>query len=53
MNLPFASEARVSYVLQKITLLKNDMAAKSRKKHKNKISGLIISMGYETEIRGF
>jgi hypothetical protein len=30
-----------------------DMAAKSRKKHKNKISGLVISMGYKTEIREF
>ena len=30
-----------------------DMAAKRRKKHKNKISGLIISMGYETEIQEF
>jgi hypothetical protein len=30
----------------KITML--DMAAKRRKKHKNQISGLIISMGYET-----
>jgi hypothetical protein len=27
-----------------------DMAAKSRKKHKNQISGLVISMGYEIEI---
>ena len=33
--------------------LKIDMAAKRRKKHKNKISGLVISMGYETEIREF
>jgi hypothetical protein len=30
-----------------------DMATKRRKKHKNQISGLIISMGYETEIREF
>jgi len=30
-----------------------DIAAKRRKKHKNKISGLVISMGYETEIREF
>jgi hypothetical protein len=30
-----------------------DMAAKRRKKHKNQISGLIISMGYETEIQEF
>jgi len=30
-----------------------DMAAKSRKKHKNKISELVISMGYEIEIREF
>ena len=29
------------------------MAAKSRKKHQNQISGLVISMGYETEIREF
>jgi hypothetical protein len=32
---------------------KFDMAAKRRKKHKNKISGLVISMCYETEIREF
>jgi hypothetical protein len=31
----------------------HDMAAKRREKHKNKISGLLISMGYETEIREF
>ena len=30
-----------------------DIAAKRRKKHKNTISGLVISMGYETEIREF
>jgi hypothetical protein len=33
-----------------------DMAAKRRKKHKNhknQISGLIISMGYETETQEF
>ena len=30
-----------------------DMAAKRRKKHKNKISGLVISMGYEAEIWEF
>jgi hypothetical protein len=29
------------------------MAAKRRKKHKNQILGLIISMGYETEIQEF
>jgi hypothetical protein len=29
------------------------MAAKRRKMHKNKISRLVISMGYETEIREF
>jgi hypothetical protein len=29
------------------------MAAKRHKKHKNKISGLVISMSYETEIREF
>jgi len=29
------------------------MAAKSRKKHKDKISELVISMVYETEIREF
>jgi hypothetical protein len=29
------------------------MATKRRKKHKNKISGFIISMGYETEIQEF
>jgi hypothetical protein len=29
------------------------MAAKRRKKHKNKILELVISMGYETEIREF
>jgi hypothetical protein len=34
-------------------LYKFDSAAKSRKKHKNQISGHVISMGYETEIRGF
>jgi len=34
-------------------LLKIDMAAKRRKKHKNKISGLVISKCYETEIREF
>jgi glycopeptide antibiotics resistance protein len=28
-----------------------DMAAKRHKKHKNKISQLIISMGYEIEIQ--
>jgi hypothetical protein len=33
--------------------IKVDMAAKRRKKHKNQISGLIISMGYETEIQEF
>jgi hypothetical protein len=27
------------------------MAAKRHKKHKNQISGLVILMGYETEIR--
>ena len=30
-----------------------DMAAKSRKKHNNQISGLVISVGFETEIRKF
>jgi hypothetical protein len=30
-----------------------DIAAKRRKKHKNKISGLVNSMCYETEIREF
>jgi hypothetical protein len=30
-----------------------DMAAKRRKKHKSKISGFVISMGYEIEIREF
>jgi hypothetical protein len=37
-------------------VLKNakfDMAAKRHKKHKNKISHLIISIGYEIEIREF
>jgi len=34
-------------------MVEYDMAAKRRKKHKNKISGLIISMGYETEIQEF
>jgi hypothetical protein len=29
------------------------MAAKRHKKHKNKISGFVISMSYETEIREF
>jgi hypothetical protein len=29
------------------------MAAKRHKKHKNKISHFIISMGYEIEIREF
>jgi hypothetical protein len=29
------------------------MAAKRRKKHKNKILGLVISMGYEAELREF
>jgi hypothetical protein len=38
---------------KKIGDIKNDMAAKSRKKHKNQISGHVISMGYETEIREF
>jgi hypothetical protein len=28
---------------------KVDMAAKRRKKHKNKISGLVISMGYNEQ----
>jgi hypothetical protein len=30
-----------------------DMAAKRRKMHKNQISELVISMGYEIEIREF
>jgi hypothetical protein len=34
-------------------MAKNDMAAKRHKKHKNKISHLIISIGYEIEIREF
>jgi hypothetical protein len=33
--------------------LKFDMAAKRHKKHKNINSHLIISVGYETEIREF
>jgi hypothetical protein len=32
-------------------IIKIDMAAKRHKKHKNQISGLVILMGYETEIR--
>ena len=35
----------------KSSRLKADMAAKRHKNHKNKTSGLVISMGYETEIR--
>jgi len=34
-----------------MTAMNIDMAAKRRKKHKNPISELVISMGYETEIR--
>jgi len=34
-------------------IFNTDMAAKRRKKHKNQISGFIISMGYETEIQEF
>jgi len=40
-------------VLQKDARLKFDVAAKRRKKQKNKISRLVISMGYDTEIREF
>jgi hypothetical protein len=38
---------------RKTTVFNIDMAAKRRKKHKNQISGLIISMGYEAELREF
>jgi len=34
-------------------MVKIDMAAKRHKKHKNIISHLIISIGYETKIREF
>ena len=40
-------------MLGKNEAYKFDMAAKRRKKHKNKISGLVISKCYETEIREF
>jgi hypothetical protein len=33
-----------------LIFIKPDIAAKRHKKHKNKISGLVISMGYEIEI---
>ena len=36
----------VMFWIQTFLLNKNDMAAKRRKKHKNKISESVISMGY-------
>jgi hypothetical protein len=36
-----------------LPILNIDVAAKRHKNHKNKISNLIISIGYEIEVREF
>jgi hypothetical protein len=46
----FSGKAIKTAILVKFTI---DIAAKRRKKHKNQISELVISMGYETKIREF
>ena len=43
----------MDFVLEKTKWIKIDMAAKRHKKHKNQNSGLVISMGYDTEIQEF
>jgi hypothetical protein len=43
--------ASIYWKLEKFISPFIDMAAKRHKKHKNKISHLIISIGYEIEIR--
>jgi hypothetical protein len=53
MLVHFKSKSRVKGNSTKYCQTNLDMAAKRRKKHKNQISGLIISMGYETEIQEF
>jgi hypothetical protein len=45
-QMPFAAGTPL-LILDKSQHFKLDMAAKKRKKHKNKISGLVISMCYD------